>query len=353
MATTPLEHKLMADDESPRRRARTASTRNRNHDDDFFVGGLVPYSDDHKAPALKVSAVKQANAWRILCGFEEVAPGKRLSMLRCCMIELLGTCLFFWCHVSMINTGIAQYGAYPAGFIAVYHAIMVPLFIYCAGPGSGGHLVTTISISTAMTGHTSWIRCGLYLISQTLGSVLGVSMAYASMGQLPSTPNATDAEQAEALYLQLGGDMLGSHTQSSRLAEEIMATIVLLFVAYGVAFDPLNSKLFGPILAPVLVGLALGSIIYWTAGLSALPSTPPGLAFHIYLAPAIVAGHYPDSLWIYFLGPVIACAIHSLFFYVAPPHHGEFGMFTPPLLFERRKKESGGDGPSIAMTDRV
>lgn len=48
-------------------------------------------------------------------------------------------------------------------------------------------------------------------------------------------------------------------------------TFILLFIAYGVAFDPKNGQLFGPIMAPIFVGFQLGMNLFAGAGMSTAP----------------------------------------------------------------------------------
>ena len=48
----------------------------------------------------------------------------------------------------------------------------------------------------------------------------------------------------------------------------------LLQPAYGVAFDPKNGQIFGPIMAPIFVGTMLGLILFIASGFSSLPYAP-------------------------------------------------------------------------------
>ena len=296
-----------------------------------FVGGLVDYEDVNVKHS-KTSKNKRAKAIQILCGLPEMqTPKRRYSMARACLLEFCFVALFFYMHIMIVNVGLAFFSV-PSLAIGLGHVFVVPVFIWCAGPGSGGHLVNTITIATTMTGHTSWLRCIFYLISQILGSLVGVWLTYQSIGW--DFSNMTDEQITAHVYLHLAGCSLGSHTVNSALMQEFMATLVLLCGAYGIAFDPMNSKLFGPLLGPPLIGMWLGLLIFVTSASSPTPASPPGMTFHICLAPAVVSGYMPDFLWIYLLGPFLAALFHSVIFYVAPPEHNEEGCFSPPLLRE-------------------
>ena len=49
---------------------------------------------------------------------------------------------------------------------------------------------------------------------------------------------------------------------------EISASFVLLFLAYGVGLDPRQALIFGPKLGPVLVGSSLGLVSFATSGIA-------------------------------------------------------------------------------------
>ena len=102
--------------------------------------------------------------------------------------------------------------------IAVGHAILAALFIFCAAAGSGGHIVNTITLATAITGHTAWVRCFLYLIVQTLGSIVGTVAVRAMIGWDSAT------------YVGLGGCELGSLSVGGAFLSEFFCTFSLLLV---------------------------------------------------------------------------------------------------------------------------
>ena len=65
--------------------------------------------------------------------------------------------------------------------------------------------------------------------------------------------------------------LIPSFTSLSCLCLAMAQTFILLFVAYGVAFDPKNGQLFGPIMAPIFVGFQLGMNLFAGAGMSTAP----------------------------------------------------------------------------------
>ena len=296
----------------------------------------------------RISAERRQRACQILCGLPELLPGRRWALARACLLEFSFVALFFYVHISIVRACIGHF-TNPGVPIAIGHALIVPVFIWSAGPGSGGHLVNTITFATALTGHTSWVRCALYLVSQIVGSFVGTWMTYHSIGW--DFTGIDDAAKPEYVYNNMAGCVLGSHSTTSAFVQEFMCTLVLLVAAYGLAFDPLNGKLFAPYLAPPLIGMVLGLIIFFSAGLSVTPASPPGMTLHICLAPAVVSGHMPSHMWIYLVGPALAALFHSVIFYVAPPEHEQGGCFQPPLLKELVESATVKDIESIQPID--
>jgi glycerol uptake facilitator-like aquaporin len=73
---------------------------------------------------------------------------------------------------------------------------------------------------------------------------------------------------------------------------EFISSFFLLVIAYGVAFDPRNSKIYGPILAPLFVGGTIFILIYTTV--LALENAPSGAGFNPAraLGPAVACGEF-------------------------------------------------------------
>ena len=57
-------------------------------------------------------------------------------------------------------------------------------------------------------------------------------------------------------------------SQGQVFLNEFFASFVLLYLAYGVGLDPRQAVLFGPLLGPLLVGAALGLVIFATSGIA-------------------------------------------------------------------------------------
>lgn len=105
----------------------------------------------------------------------------------------------------------------------------------------------------------------------------------------------------------------------SGLIAESMFSLCLLFIAFGVALDPRQGKIFGPVLAPFIIGLALGMLIFASSGL-APGYTGAGMNAARCIGSAAASGEWKHH-WVYWLGPVIAVVVHTIIYKLAPPTH--------------------------------
>lgn len=126
----------------------------------------------------------------------------------------------------------------------------------------------------------------LYLIGQTAGGALAGlvlkdaygSSDFAAGGCLVET-NLVEVRQAFVL--------------------EFMCTLTLIFIAFGVALNPRQERIYGPALAPWLVGLTLG-LLSWGSAYEkpgyAGASMNPARCFGIY-----VGSGFPGYHWIHWV----------------------------------------------------
>ncbi|KAA8498698.1 Aquaporin TIP4-3 [Porphyridium purpureum] len=291
-----------------------------------YTGGLLRTwysplveSDVYASPSAS-SAARFTTLQQVL-GAQEFRPGG--GVYRGSLIELIGTCIFVYVHIGIVRAA-TLFGAfaYPPLIMGIVHAILLSLFIFTTAAPSGGHLNPSITLATTFTGHTTLFRCGMYLSAQIVGGILGAVLMRVSLGwhQGPFS----DAEMAVCSF--------GSLSVGSAFMAEVVWTFALLFVAFGIAFDPRQAQLFGPIMAPVFIGTQLGINIFASASLSVEPGYVAGMNFAVCLGPAVAVGRVPATTWVYFLGPMVAAAVLAVVFISAPPHHAKHGFYRPPLL---------------------
>lgn len=186
-------------------------------------------------------------------------------------------------------------------------AILTTMFIFCFAAGSGAHLNPLITIATFFARLTSLPRTILYVGFQLLGGSLAGLLIRASY---------------DSRNFKVGGCWLNPAqvSVSSALATEFSASLVLLFIAFGVGLDPRQRKIFGPSLAPIFIGLAAGTIIFGMAfprpgyGGSAMN---PARCFGAY-----VGSYFPNWHWVHWVGTILASITHGLAYWLVPPWSG-------------------------------
>ena len=226
-------------------------------------------------------------------------------------VEFMATT--FLCATSgLIDTTIGNTKA-PASvpaYVGISNTVLLSIFIMATAPGSGGHINPLITFATMITGLTPFSRGILYMLAQTLGAGVAGGVLRGVFGK------------ARALQFQGGGCVRDSNTvlASQALLLEAFSSLVLLFLAFGVALDPRQQKLFGPLAGPLAVGVALGLISFAGSGL--VPgytgaSMNPTRCF----AFAVARSNFYDQ-WIWWVGPVIGAVLHATGYHIAPPYHG-------------------------------
>ena len=111
----------------------------------------------------------------------------------------------------------------------------------------------------------------------------------------------------------------GTVTHGQALLVEMFSSFILLFLAYGVALDPRQRKLFGPLVGPLAVGFSLGLTTFASANLVpgyAGASMNPARCFAFAVARRGFGAH-----WIWWVGPTLGGILQAMTYYVAPPYH--------------------------------
>lgn len=186
----------------------------------------------------------------------------------------------------------------------ITNMIILPLFIYCLGPVSGGHLNPLITISTFTARLTTFPRMVLYVLFQTSGGLIGGLILRSSLGTRAFQTGGCSIDTA----LVPTGDIF---------LLEFAASFTLLFLAFGVGLDPRQKGTFGPALGPFLVGVALGALSFGTSfsrpgyqGASMNPARCTG---------AFLASSFPSYGWVVWVGPVAAAVAHGALYWALPP----------------------------------
>jgi glycerol uptake facilitator-like aquaporin len=70
--------------------------------------------------------------------------------------------------ISILEAGYSS----PVLYIAIFQGLILSLAILAAGPATGGHVNPCITFTEMLTGHISPVRCLLYILAQSLGSIV-------------------------------------------------------------------------------------------------------------------------------------------------------------------------------------
>jgi glycerol uptake facilitator-like aquaporin len=254
------------------------------------------------------------------------------DLWKAAFIECLGTLLLVWLTVWISahpppasppapspTSGIYSTPVFLGPLVGgITNIIIISLFIYCLGPVSGGHLNPIITLSTFTARLTSFPRMVLYISAQSLGATLAGLLLRACYGSRNFVTGGCTFDK-------------GFVPTRDAFAIEFMADLTLLFLAFGVGLDPRQNEIFGPALAPVLVGMSVGIISFGTAitrpgyyGASTNPTRCLG---------AYVGSTFPTYGWIYWVAAVIAAIIHGGVYWAVPPWNYRKGeeKQQPPL----------------------
>ena len=286
-----------------------------------FNGSLLRYppSEEEAQAGLKAEAM----GWIArAAGFDEL---RYAYLWKSVMIELVGMVFFTAVSIAAVLSTFGQQPGPsqaplinpPALGVGVFHFFLLSLFIFCFAASSGAHFNPLISWATMLTGHTPVARALLYTVAQTCGATIGAALIKSAL------PDAT-IKWTENTYGQ--GELAGCAANDRSFGEvvciEFIFSMVLLFAAYGTAFNARQGEVFGPILAPLIIGATLGITIYSSGTLISQGYSGAGMNPARCFGPAVVTGgDNLDRLGAYWLGPFLAAAVHAVIYTVAPPHH--------------------------------
>ncbi|PYH98640.1 putative aquaporin [Aspergillus ellipticus CBS 707.79] len=229
------------------------------------------------------------------------------------------------CVASMMNTFLTSWVALhppsalasPQTELGIYHTstffsplftgltmtFLVPLLIYTLAPSSGGHINPTLTMATFFARMITFPQMVLYIVGQTFGGALGgfaINTAYGSRD------------------FTVGGCSVNTSVVSVKdaLAIEFMGCLILIYVAFGVALDPRQGRLFSHAASPWFIGIILGLVTWASAftreGYSGA-SLNPARCFGSY-----VASTFPSYHWIHWFGPFAAALVHAVIYYLSP-----------------------------------
>lgn len=145
--------------------------------------------------------------------------------------------------------------------LAFLQALIYSLAILAAASISGGHVSPAITFTTFITGQATLIRSSLYIVAQLLGGIIGAAGV-----RLLTTNEARTSHSIGGCLLQefpLQGMAMAANTLSNNqgLLAEMVFTIIMLFVVYGIGFNTRSIVVTFPIITPFIIGGVFGILV--------------------------------------------------------------------------------------------
>jgi len=272
-------------------------------DEDVWEGGIVRYYD---GSTVRRSRRLGDRIW----GFDEFS---RPMIWRAAIMEMFGTMLWVlylscgWIGFDLYFSTTPGDTQYRIMWFALGVFVLLPLLIFATSVASGGHLNPIITLATMFAGFTKVSRGILYILAQFIGGIVASALVW---GWLSSA--AADAYGAGNCYA-------GPLSRSQALLIETVANFMWLFVIFGVAFDPAQSRIFGPVLAPIFIAAALGVIIILTGLSGGYGGTwsHPARCF----GAAVISGRFGMEVWVSIVAWVIASVLMGGLYLLVPFNH--------------------------------
>jgi len=221
-------------------------------------------------------------------GLEDFKP---IPLVKSLIAELIGTMF-----LVLIGCGTAASSGDPSGedrtSISLAFGLAVMAIACFTGHVSGGNLNPAVSIGLLAGGQLSLIKCGLYIVVQTIGSIAGAAILF---------------------YVQKGEDKsLGVNQISPQTTEvggffmELLMTMLLVLVVYATAVDQRNNS--SPMLPPLLIGLTVT-----VAHLICIPFTGTSINPARSFGPSLILDEWPNH-WVFWVGPLLGGAIGGVLY---------------------------------------
>ncbi|KAB1214244.1 putative aquaporin NIP7-1 [Morella rubra] len=229
--------------------------------------------------------------------FKCFPQGMYLNLGRVVLAEMVGTFILIFAVCGIIACTQLMRGGIGLLEYAATAGLTVAVVIFSVGPISSAHVNPAITIAFAAFGHFPWSKVPIYIIAQTLGSVLATYIGQSVYGV-----------QSEIMTTR------PLHSCSSAFWVELIATFIIMFLVASLTHHNQSVRLW--ILQPIgqlsgfVVGIAIGLAVLITGPVSGGSMNPARS-----LGPAIISGKFKD-VWIYVTAPTIGAVAGALLDYV-------------------------------------
>lgn len=234
--------------------------------------------------------------------------------LRAALAEFLATMLFVFFGVGSVNAGARVNSKEPIGYSAAF-GFTITALAYSIGDVSGGHINPAVTLSMALTQKNfTWMRCGMYMVAQFLGGLLGGGFLCAATGGYDKP-----AQFVSGIGINKG--TLNKINSGEAFLFEFFGTLILLFTVYNVAHwssnaprSDLQKNTFGA-LAPIPIGLAVFVAHLTLGSFTGCGINPARVIGAVVWERGFWDGDAGDYFWVYIFGPFLASVVAPILYY--------------------------------------
>lgn len=216
------------------------------------------------------------------------------------MTELVATASLVFTLTTSIIACLDSHETDPKLLVPFAVFIIAFLFLIVTVPLSGGHMSPVFTFIASLKGLITLTRALLYVISQSIGSIIGFLVLKGVM--------ETDLVHTYSL----GGCAISGLNPQKALLVEFVCTFVVLFVAVTLAFDNKRSKDLGLPMVCLVVAGSMGLAVFVSITVTGQPGyAGVGLNPARCLGPALLlGGPLWIGHWVFWVGPFFACILY-------------------------------------------
>ncbi|KAG0624290.1 hypothetical protein M758_3G237200 [Ceratodon purpureus] len=277
-----------------------------------------------------------------------LSDARKADVWKAAAVELVATTGLTFLSITVYLQGSKA----SVAALAFLQALIYSLAILAAAPTSGGHLNPAITFTTFITGQATLIRSLLYIVAQLLGGIIGAGGVRLLINNEARTSHSMGGCLLQAFPVEGTATASAASTLSNNqgLLAEMVFTIIMLFVVYGIGFDTRSIVVTFPIITPFIIGGVFGILVFVSQGLGYTAAMNPARCF----GPAVIYGkNLWDPLYAFIMGPLMGAVLFGIFQILVHPTHGaEFGPVLPLNFFQtvtpdHRRSGYGPRGPGV------
>ncbi|GLU02790.1 hypothetical protein SLE2022_200250 [Rubroshorea leprosula] len=284
-------------------------------EENAYIGNKVqPFASTPQMEGQRTEGRRKQKPTKLneILGLKEIFS---LKVWRASIAELLGTAVMVFAMDTIVISSYQTETKSPHLIISVLVAITVTILLLATFPISGGHINPIISLAAALTGLISLSRAAVYILAQCIGGILGTLALKAVVNSNIEQTFSLGACTLNIIVPGHDGPLEIGLKPAQALWLEIFCTFMLLFASVGMAFDRRQAKALGRVTVCTIIGIVVGLIVFISTTVTATKGYGGvGINPARCLGPALIrGGHLWSGLWVFWVGPTIACVAFALY----------------------------------------